>query len=219
MASTVFFSWQADTPPRVGRNFLKGVLEEVCAAVAVDTNLAEAHRELEVDSDTQGVAGQVPIVDTILKKIDNAAIFVADLNVRHRARRWQEDPESERADRIRLGAQEPLEPAHHLHDEHRVWGTERRCSPVRPATPPVADPVPPARGRNGRGQGRGEEEAGGGTLAGAPGQSRDRPATFRSTTAAISRRSTSGRPSTVSLGRAAPRHPLGPVPAARRHGR
>src|SRR5208282_1709687 len=39
----------------------------------------EALREIGVDSDTQGVAGQPPIVETIFKKIDTASVFVADM--------------------------------------------------------------------------------------------------------------------------------------------
>ena len=79
MAATVFFSWQRDTPTSVGRNFLRNALEEACKNIADDTTVDEAHRELEVDSDTQGVAGQPPIVETILKKIDAAKVFVADM--------------------------------------------------------------------------------------------------------------------------------------------
>jgi hypothetical protein len=79
MVQTVFFSWQADTLTRIGRNFLKEVLEEVCTGIASDTDVDEALRDVEVDSDTQGVAGQPPIVETIFKKIDASAVFVADM--------------------------------------------------------------------------------------------------------------------------------------------
>lgn len=77
---TIFFSWQSDTPPQIGRNFLRSVLEEVCKEVSSDTDIDEAVRSgLSVDSDTQGEAGQPPIVETIFKKIDNAAIVVVDM--------------------------------------------------------------------------------------------------------------------------------------------
>lgn len=79
MAKTVFFSWQSDTPSNVGRGFLKDVLNEVCKNLANETDVNEAHRDMEVDSDTQGVAGQPPIVDTIFNKIDTACVFVADM--------------------------------------------------------------------------------------------------------------------------------------------
>jgi hypothetical protein len=77
--ATVFFSWQADTPTRTGRNFLHNVLEDACRALGSDSGIDEAHRDLAVDSDTQGVAGHPPIVETIFKKIDAASVFVADM--------------------------------------------------------------------------------------------------------------------------------------------
>jgi hypothetical protein len=67
MSHTVFFSWQADTLPRCGRNLLKDILEEICKGIASDTDVAEALREIGADSETQGVAGQPPIVETIFK--------------------------------------------------------------------------------------------------------------------------------------------------------
>jgi hypothetical protein len=50
--------------------------------IEADADVEEAQRDQEsyvLDSDTQGVAGSPPIVDTIFKKIDSAAVFVADL--------------------------------------------------------------------------------------------------------------------------------------------
>jgi hypothetical protein len=79
MPQTVFFSWQSNTPTNAGRNFLRKALEDACAAVAADASIDEPLRNLEVDSDTQGVAGQPPIVETIFKKIDAAQLFVADM--------------------------------------------------------------------------------------------------------------------------------------------
>ncbi len=79
MASTIFFSWQIDTPTATGRNFLRGTLEDACRALGGDSEIEEPLRELAVDSDTLDVAGHPPIVDTIFKKIDAASVFVADL--------------------------------------------------------------------------------------------------------------------------------------------
>jgi hypothetical protein len=39
----------------------------------------EAVRDLSVDRDTKDVPGSPPIVDTIFREIDNAAVFVPDL--------------------------------------------------------------------------------------------------------------------------------------------
>jgi hypothetical protein len=56
MGATVFFSWQVDTPTGTGRNFLRKALEDACEVIASDAAVDDAHRELAVDSDTQGVA-------------------------------------------------------------------------------------------------------------------------------------------------------------------
>lgn len=79
MAQSIFFSWQADTPDEVGRSFVRSVLKAICKEIAADTSLDEAVRNIKFDSDTQGVAGQPPIADTILKKIDGAALVVSDM--------------------------------------------------------------------------------------------------------------------------------------------
>ncbi len=80
MVNSIFFSWQSDTPTLTGRNFLRKVLEKVCEEISDGTSIDEALRnELVVDSDTQGEAGQPPITETIFKKIDAAAVFVADM--------------------------------------------------------------------------------------------------------------------------------------------
>jgi len=79
MSSTVFFSWQADTPTREGRNFIERALDRAAGRIGDDTAVEEAIREPTVDRDTKGVPGSPPIVDTILRKIDRAAVFVPDL--------------------------------------------------------------------------------------------------------------------------------------------
>jgi hypothetical protein len=80
MATTaIFFSWQADTPTREGRNFIERALERTVSRIGEDTSVEEAVRELAVDRDTKGVSGFPPIVDTIFRKIDRAAVFVPDL--------------------------------------------------------------------------------------------------------------------------------------------
>lgn len=78
--TTVFFSWQTDTPTREGRNFIEKALKNAIKKLASDTEVEEAIREeLEMDKDTLDVPGSPAIVDTILKKIDYATIFLADL--------------------------------------------------------------------------------------------------------------------------------------------
>lgn len=79
MSSTVFFSWQADTPTRGGRNFVERALHQAAGRISDDTTIEDAIRELTVDRDTKGIPGSPPIVETIFRKIDKAAVFVPDL--------------------------------------------------------------------------------------------------------------------------------------------
>jgi hypothetical protein len=81
MPHRTFFSWQSDTPNECGRSFVEGALIKALKLIGSDTVVDPAIREegLAVDSDTRDVAGSPPIVDTIFKKIDRAAIFLADL--------------------------------------------------------------------------------------------------------------------------------------------
>lgn len=80
MKHPIFFSWQSDTPTTTGRNLVERALERAVEAIGLDTEMEVAVREgLEVDRDTKGISGSPPIVDTIFKKIDGAAVFVADM--------------------------------------------------------------------------------------------------------------------------------------------
>ena len=77
MATIVFFSWQSD---RQGRNFIEKALQAAIDRISQDVKLEEPERDkLQLDRDTKDVPGSPAIFETILRKIGNAAIFVADL--------------------------------------------------------------------------------------------------------------------------------------------
>lgn len=76
MAKTVFWSWQSDLDGRVTREVIRYALDAAITLLAAD--LEEADRP-SLTSDTQGVAGTPDIVATILRKIDEAAVFVGDV--------------------------------------------------------------------------------------------------------------------------------------------
>jgi hypothetical protein len=80
LTPTIFFSWQSDTPPLTGRNFVERALTRAIDQLAADVELEEAVRDLEVDRDTKGVPGSPKIVDTIFSKIDTAEAFVGDMS-------------------------------------------------------------------------------------------------------------------------------------------
>jgi hypothetical protein len=76
----IFWSWQSDTPPASGRDFVKSALSEAIEQMAEELALSEAERP-ELDHDTKDVPGLAPIADTIFDKIDSAALFVADVTL------------------------------------------------------------------------------------------------------------------------------------------
>lgn len=72
----VFYSWQSDTPAKVGRTFIREALETAIAGL----DLEDAERP-EIDQDTKGVLGSPSIADTIFKKIRDARVIVADVTL------------------------------------------------------------------------------------------------------------------------------------------
>ncbi len=73
---TVFYSWQSDLANRENRSKIQKALES--AAKLAAPNL---EAEVVIDRDTQGAAGAIHIADTILEKIDQCAVFVADVSI------------------------------------------------------------------------------------------------------------------------------------------
>lgn len=76
MEKTVFWSWQSDLDARVTRDLIRSALDQAIGLLAA--GLDEAERP-SLTSDTQGIAGTPDIVATILRKIDEAAVFVGDV--------------------------------------------------------------------------------------------------------------------------------------------
>ena len=78
---TIFYSWQSDTPSKFNRSFIEDAINEALKRLKSDATLEPAlrARQVELDKDTQGVAGSPPIAQTILKKIERCAVFIADM--------------------------------------------------------------------------------------------------------------------------------------------
>jgi hypothetical protein len=79
MARTIFYSWQSDNPET--RKIIRNALNTAIKSLGRDADIAEPDRELMIDQDTQGIPGSPPVADTILRKIREADIFVADLTL------------------------------------------------------------------------------------------------------------------------------------------
>ncbi len=76
----IFYSWQSDTPNRIGRSFIREALDDAIEELKEKLDVDEAKR-IEVDQDTQGVLGSPSIAETILRKIQHANVFVADVTL------------------------------------------------------------------------------------------------------------------------------------------
>lgn len=74
----IFWSWQSDFSPSTCRTFVRAALVEAIEHINKEMDVGDADRP-EVDHDTKGERGMVDIASTILTKIANAAVFVADL--------------------------------------------------------------------------------------------------------------------------------------------
>ena len=74
MAHTIFYSWQSDL--RETRSVIEWALQGAVRNLNRRHKLEEARR---VDQDTAGIAGWPDIASTILRKIEECEVFVADL--------------------------------------------------------------------------------------------------------------------------------------------
>ena len=78
MASKVFYSWQSDLPNRTNRGLIQSALEKAARELRSDESIAV---EPVVDRDTLGEPGAPDIATTILRKIDDASVFVCDVSI------------------------------------------------------------------------------------------------------------------------------------------
>lgn len=73
---TVFYAWQSDTPQRFNRHLIRIALEVAARQINEDPTLDV---QVHIDADTEGVPGQPPVTETILRKIGACDIFAPDL--------------------------------------------------------------------------------------------------------------------------------------------
>ena len=80
----VFWSWQSDTPGKIGRHFIRDALttaiEQLKQAPEIDEPIErEARSAMHLDQDRKGISGSPDLARVILEKIEHAAVFVADV--------------------------------------------------------------------------------------------------------------------------------------------
>lgn len=76
----IFYSWQADTPDKIGKSFIRAAIDEAVKALSEEMDLDEAERP-NVDQDTQGVMGSPAIAETIFGKIRNSEVVIVDVTL------------------------------------------------------------------------------------------------------------------------------------------
>ena len=72
----VFYAWQSDTPEKYNRHLIRKALDISAEAISEDPSV---NARIEIDSDTQGVAGQPHVTEELLRKISEADFFAPDL--------------------------------------------------------------------------------------------------------------------------------------------
>lgn len=82
----VFWSWQSDTPGKIGRHFVRAALSLAVEALkqapdVEEPTAAETREGLHLDQDRQGVPGSPDLAPTIFEKIERSAVFVADVTL------------------------------------------------------------------------------------------------------------------------------------------
>src|SRR5262245_19478972 len=73
---TVFYAWQAQLPGACNRSLIKEALDRALEELAQDK---KEPVEFALDQDAWGMPGSPDISATILQKIENCSIFVADI--------------------------------------------------------------------------------------------------------------------------------------------
>lgn len=80
----IFWSWQSDHDGKLSHYFVRDALNEAIAALKAKSTLeepseAERRTQLHLDHDTKGKTGWVDITQSIFEKIEDSAVFVADV--------------------------------------------------------------------------------------------------------------------------------------------
>jgi hypothetical protein len=80
----VFWSWQSDTPGKIGRHFVRDALQAAIERIKETPEIEEptaleARSAMHLDQDRKGIPGSPDLARLILEKIEQSAVFVADV--------------------------------------------------------------------------------------------------------------------------------------------
>src|SRR5437016_3034378 len=78
----IFWSWQSDTPGKIGRFLIRDALKEAIEQLKQAPDIQEPIRDaLHLDHDVKDVAGSPDLVRTILEKIEGSEVVIADVTL------------------------------------------------------------------------------------------------------------------------------------------
>jgi len=78
----IFYSWQSDLPNATNRGLIQSALEKVASRL---TRSEEIGVDPVIDRDTENEPGSPDIAATIFRKIDESALFIADVSIINQA--------------------------------------------------------------------------------------------------------------------------------------
>jgi hypothetical protein len=78
MNFTIFYSWQSDSEAKYNRYFIERCINQAITNIKSSDDIKI---DPVLDRDTLNQPGSIPIVDTILKKIDSCGIFLSDVTI------------------------------------------------------------------------------------------------------------------------------------------
>ena len=76
----VFWSWQSDTPGKIGRFFVRDALSDAINQLKEELDILD-RESIHLDQDRQGVPGSPDLAATIFEKIKESEVFVADVTL------------------------------------------------------------------------------------------------------------------------------------------
>jgi hypothetical protein len=80
VAIRLFWSWQSETPQRIGRILVRDALRDAIEQLKITAEIDEPERDGQaIDHDPERISGGAGLVRAILKAIDAADVFVADV--------------------------------------------------------------------------------------------------------------------------------------------
>jgi hypothetical protein len=77
----IFWSWQSDTPGKIGRFLVRDALNDAIEKLRADNHVEDAPRDVHLDHDVKDVPGSPDLVRTVLAKIEKSEVVVADVTI------------------------------------------------------------------------------------------------------------------------------------------